>query len=176
MPSPTRPPSCYIDPPVGRLAVAGRDLRRRLGSGGGGGPTAPKDGPAVASVEGSSFALVNDERRRAGEPELMFDPVLSELARRYSERMRDEGFFSHDDPSGGNTASRVRAAGISFSVVGENLAELSGAADPARQAHASFMGNADHRANILERRFTLAGVGVARSGNRYWITQLFLRP
>ena len=106
----------------------------------------------------------------------MFDPVLSELARRYSERMRDEGFFSHDDPSGGNTASRIRAAGISFSVLGENLANLTGTADPAHDAHAAFMSNPEHRANILERRFTLAGVGVARAGNRYWITQLFVRP
>jgi uncharacterized protein YkwD len=144
--------------------------------GGGGGPTAPSSGPGVASVEGSSFALINGARRGEGRPEVLFDPVLSEVARRHSERMRDEGFFAHDDPSGHNVASRVRSAGVVFSIVGENLATTSGTTDPAREAHGALMGNAQHRANILDGRFTLAGVGVARSGNSYWITQVFVRP
>ena len=144
--------------------------------GGGGGPTAPDSGPGVASVEGSSFALINQERHNAGRPELMFDPLLADIARHYSERMRDEGFFSHTDPSGANTSTRVRMAGLSFTVLGENLATTSGVSDPARTAHERFLSNPAHRANILDERFTLAGVGVARSGNSYWITQLYLRP
>lgn len=145
-------------------------------SGGGDGPTAPSSGPGVAAVEGSSFALVNDARRAEGRPEVMFDPVLSEVARRHSERMRDEGFFAHDDPSGGDPVSRVRAAGVGFTLLAENLATTSGASDPARDAHGALMANEVHRGNILDGRFTLAGVGAARSGNSYWITQVFVRP
>jgi uncharacterized protein YkwD len=151
-------------------------LAAACSGGDGGGPTAPSSGPGVVSVEGSSFALINGSRRSEGRPEVLFDPVLSEVARRHSERMRDEGFFSHDDPSGSNVASRVRSAGVGFSIVGENLATTSGTTDPAREAHGALMANSQHRANILDGRFTLAGVGVARSGNSYWITQVFVRP
>lgn len=133
-------------------------------------------GPSPASVEASAYSRINQSRRDAGVGELFLDPVLGEVARAYSERMRDEGFFGHQDPAGGGLVERLDAAGVSFSIAGENLAHVSGEADPAARAHQLLMGNPDHRANILDGRFTEIGVGVARSGDTFWMTQIFLRP
>jgi len=142
---------------------------------GGGGPTSPGGRVSAASVEMSSWGLINQARREAGRPDLTLDPVLSDVARRYSQRMRDEGFFGHTDPSGGNTAGRMQAVGIGYSILGENLATVSRASDPAAVAHALLMGNPEHRANILDGRFRDVGVGVATNGETFWITQIFLR-
>jgi uncharacterized protein YkwD len=139
-------------------------------------PTAPgQGGPSGLAVEGSSYARVNESRRGDGKPELLLDPVLSEVARIYSRRMRDEGFFGHEDGAGKGLRDRLAAAGIGFSIAGENLAQVQSADDPAARAHQVLMGNAAHRANILDGRYTEIGIGVAQSGDTYWITQVFLR-
>lgn len=139
-------------------------------------PTSPgKGGPSTVAVEGSSFARINEARRGDGKRELLLDPALTEIARAYSRRMRDEGFFAHQDPSGGSLRDRLTAAGVGFSAAGENLAHVQRASDPAGMAHQMLMGNAAHRGNILDGRYTEVGVGVAQSGDTYWITQIFLR-
>jgi uncharacterized protein YkwD len=132
--------------------------------------------PSAVSVEGSSFARINQSRRDDGKGELFLDPVLSEIARAHSRRMRDESFFGHEDPGGAGLVDRLRAAGVSFSLAGENLALVDGVSDPARTAHEMLMGNPAHRGNILDGRYTEVGIGVAQRGDGYWITQVFLRP
>lgn len=142
----------------------------------GSGPTSPgASAPSATSVEGSSYTRINQSRRDDGKGELVLDPVLSEIARAHSRRMRDEGFFGHDDPSGAGLVDRLRAAGVSFSLAGENLALVDGVSDPARSAHEMLMSNPAHRGNILDGRYTEVGIGVAQRGDGYWITQVFLR-
>lgn len=138
-------------------------------------PTAP-DGPLAAeSVEAGSAALINGARGGDGLRQLWFDPVLSEVAREHSRRMRDEGFVSHFDSGGGAVDGRLRAYGVHFTMAGENIATLGDTSDPAGDAHRGFMGSAPHRANILEPAYTSVGVGVATNGDRYWVTQIFIR-
>lgn len=138
-------------------------------------PTAPGGGVNLDQVEASSMALVNSERGGAGLGQLWFDPVLCEIARRHSQRMRNEGFVSHFDASGTAVDGRLRSAGVSFTMASENIAVVGDTQDPARQAHSGFMGSPVHRANILGERFTNVGVGVATDGERYWVTQIFIR-
>jgi uncharacterized protein YkwD len=149
-----------------------------IACGGGGGsdsPTTPL-GTTVAEVEFESFQLANSARRDSNiRPALDLDERVTRLAREHSEAMRDGGFFGHRGPNGG-IASRLRAAGVSFSGAGENLAKLSSVPNPAGQAHQRFMGSAEHRAVMLDAGFRLAGVGVARSGDTYWLTQVYIRP
>lgn len=139
------------------------------------GPTAPSGAVSLEQVESSSMALVNGERGGAGLGQLWFDPVLSEIARSYSQQMRSEGFVSHYDGSGAAVDSRLRSAGVTFRMASENIAVLGDTRDPAGDAHRGFMGSAVHRANILGGRFTNVGVGVATDGERYWITQIFIQ-
>jgi uncharacterized protein YkwD len=140
-----------------------------------GSPTDP-GGASVAQVEAQSFALVNQARQAEGvQPQLVHDPRLDEVARAYSEAMRDRGFFSHVDPEGHDFVFRLQQGGIGFRAAGENLARVMNASDPAAFAHQLFLENPAHRANILDPRLTDAGVGVAREGRTYWITQLYIR-
>ena len=150
-------------------------LLAACGDSGPGSPTDP-GGLSEAQVEALSFQLLNEARAAEGiEPSLVQDPGLAEIARLYSRQMRDLGFFSHVDPDGHDLTFRLRAAGVAFTAAGENLAFVTNASDPAGFAHVRFLQNPEHRANILDRRLTHAGVGVARQGSDYWITQLFVR-
>lgn len=153
---------------VGLLLVAG-------GCGGGSGPTAPSLN--VVEVAGLSFSLVNQARSsNQVEPQLADESELDRIAREYSERMRDEGFFAHVAPDGTTLVERLAETGIPYSYAGENLARVSGAGNPAAYAHQLLMQNPQHRGNILNSQFLELGVGVAQSGDTFWFTQIFLRP
>ena len=144
------------------------------GGGDGAGPTAPV-GTSVAEVEYESLQLANSARRNSNvRPQLDLDEQVARVARAHSESMRDNGFFGHRGPNGGITA-RLRAAGVSFSRAGENLAKLTSVPDPAGEAHRQFMNSSGHRDVMLDPQFRLAGVGVARSGDTYWVTQIYIR-
>ena len=150
-------------------------LSAACGGGGGDGPTTPL-GTTVAEVEYNSFQLANSARQNNDvQPMLDLDEQVARVARAHSQSMRDSGFFGHVGPQGG-IAARLRAAGVSFSAAGENLAMLSSVPNPAGEAHRQFMDSADHRRVMLDSRFRLAGVGVARSGDTYWLTQIYIRP
>lgn len=145
----------------------------------GGGSSSPTEPSAVSpfQVESQSTGLVNQARSSEGvSPELSQDQLIAQVAREHSTAMRDKGFFSHVDPDGMRLRDRLRAAGVSFRSAGENLAQVDGSSDPAGQAHGMLMGSASHRENILGRRFEMIGVGVAKQGGTYWITQIFVEP
>jgi uncharacterized protein YkwD len=142
--------------------------------GGSPGPTAPGE-PSPAQVELVSFDLVNGARLENGvSPQLALRVPISEVARAHSEAMRDEGFFGHEDGLGREVGDRLAAAGIPYQVVAENLAMVTNAANPAAWAHDQLMQSAEHRPNILDPSMQLIGVGVAKQGHTYWITQIFV--
>ena len=127
-----------------------------------------------SEVEMASFNLINEDRQKQGLPPLKFDSEIAAVARAHSTDMRNRNFTAHVNPDGRNFADRLRAAGISFHVAGENIACMTNMPDPAGSANAEFLKNNTHRANVMSRRFTRVGIGVARSGNKYWITQDFV--
>jgi len=132
--------------------------------------------PGVSEVEIASFNLLNQDRREQGLPELAFDSQVAAVARRHSEDMRDRNYFGHTNPDGKTFSDRLRAAGIPFQTSGENLVTTSNIPDPAGYANTGFLNHAEHRAIIMSGTFTRVGVGVARSGDSYWITQDFVGP
>lgn len=147
--------------------------------GGGGdapaGPTASSNTPLEVEVEFRSYTLVNDSRReQAVQPLLDLEELISAVARGHSKAMRDQGFYSHRDPQGRTVSARLREAGVGFSDAGENIAFVDKAIDPAALAHDDLMASESHRANILSDGYRVIGVGVARSGDTYWITQIFV--
>jgi uncharacterized protein YkwD len=147
------------------------------GGGEGGGPTAPSAPLNEAAVEFESFDLANNARQQNQINQLLsFEDRIALVARQHSEAMRDQGFFSHNDPTTGNLRTRLRAAGISYSSAGENLAQVQNAGNPAGFAHNQLMNSDSHRSNILNEEFVAIGVGVARQGSSYWITQIFVTP
>lgn len=142
---------------------------------GGSSPTEPA-ALTVVEVEQRSFDLANAERVAAGAMGLESAEALAAIARAYSTQMRDLDFFGHHDPEGRDLAGRLSDAGIPYHAAAENLARMTGVADPARWAHDELMASAEHRENILREGFRLAGVGVAQRGETFWLTQIFVEP
>lgn len=66
--------------------------------------------------------LVNEERAQRGIGALVADERLVSVARSHSEEMFRLKYFSHESPVSGSPFDRLKAAGITYSRVGENLA------------------------------------------------------
>src|SRR5262245_41260542 len=130
----------------------------------------------AADLEREIARRVNLIRREGRVPPLKIDPALSKVAREYSCALARRGALSHADPAGVSVADRVRKAGKTFGVVGENLASSTNVPDPAVTAVQSWMESPGHRKNILQPEFAETGVGVCRASATYYFTQVFAGP
>ncbi len=112
-----------------------------------------KDDTAAAT---EVFDLLNRARVDAGLDPLAWSPALSEVAAGHAREMYLEGYFSHRSPVTGTVGDRLGAAGIIYSLAGENLA----LAASTTQVHDGLMGSPGHRENILRPEFRRVGVAV----------------
>jgi uncharacterized protein YkwD len=127
-----------------------------------------------AEGEQELFALINHDRRGAGLEPLIWDNRLAAIARSHSREMAERRYVAHVSPTTGDADARVRAAGLAFSLVSENVAQEGST----KQAHQGFMGSPGHRANVLNPRLTHVGIGIVAatsrgSGTPLYITELF---
>lgn len=122
--------------------------------------------------------LINEQRRRAKLPPLAWREDVARAARDHSKNMAERNFFDHEDPRLGNVDKRLNRFRIPWRACGENIFMLHGYENPAQVAVQGWMESPGHRANILQKEFTHAGVGVLyRSRDRrYYLTQIFIRP
>lgn len=121
-------------------------------------------------LESRMLDMVNEERAKAGLPQVKADPEMAEVARGHSRDMFARSYFSHVTPEGKTLADRVTAAGVPFVTAGENLA-----LGPTLEiCHEGLMNSPGHRANILHPSFGRLGIGVL-DGGKYglMITQNF---
>jgi uncharacterized protein YkwD len=130
----------------------------------------------VEAFETACFEEVNRLREARRLKPYRYSDRLAELARSYSRRMAEEGFFSHIDPEGGTIDVRVSRAGIKWYGVAENLAYTNGYVNPVAVALRGWMNSETHRRNILdvEYRESAVGVWISRDGTVYF-TEIFLR-
>ena len=113
-------------------------------------------------AEEKMLALVNEERIKAGLKPLQMDEKLRQVAREHSREMFLLGYFAHQSPVAGSPFDRMKSAGITFTVAGENLAY----APNVQIAHEGLMNSPGHRANILRGEFGRVGIGVIKSDFR----------
>jgi uncharacterized protein YkwD len=133
------------------------------------------DPGTISFFEQYCFNEVNRRRKEQGLSELILSERLREVARAYSRRMAQEGFFSHTDPQGFTLRDRLNDAGLKWTVLAENLLNIKGYIDPVRPAVERWMESPDHRLNILEPDVELSAVGVwISSDDTYFFTQIFL--
>jgi uncharacterized protein YkwD len=130
--------------------------------------------PDVAAIEDAVFAEVNSIRVENGLAPLLIHEPLRQVARAYSCRMADEAFFSHVAPSGETLADRVQEAGISYRLVGENIAMLKHIDDPVAAAVDGWMESEGHRENILKTDYQYGAVGACIHDDTFYLTQNFL--
>ncbi|AOH55152.1 transporter [Peribacillus muralis] len=124
------------------------------------------------TVEQQILRLVNEERSKAGLPNVEMDTSLSKTATLKSEDMRDHDYFNHTSPTYGSPFDMMKAFGITYKYAGENIA----AGQPSSESvMKSWMNSPGHKANILNKNYTHIGIGHATGGkySHYW-TQQFI--
>jgi len=128
------------------------------------------------AIEAELLEGTNAIRRRAKLKPLVTNARLTEVARRHSQDMRDNGFVGHVSPTTGRPTDRLQAAKVLHLVVRENVAQAYSTEEALRE----LMGSPAHRENILATDVTQLGIGVAvdRSGTTPFmlVTQLFMKP
>lgn len=131
----------------------------------------------MTEFERRLFDLTNAHRRRGRLPPLVEAEALSIAAARHSQDMLRRRFFSHVNPDRQTPADRISAV-LRWTApeTAENLWMRSGAwAAGSLAALAQLMASRQHRANIMNRRYTHLGVGVAMTAMEIRVTQLFAR-
>jgi uncharacterized protein YkwD/uncharacterized membrane protein required for colicin V production len=110
------------------------------------------------------LVLLNNERKAAGLPELVFDEKLAQVGEAHCKDMFARGYFSHNTPEGKTPFDRMDAAGITYFLAGENLALAPSVDD----AFTGLMNSPGHKANMLTRDFGKVGIS-AVDGGKYGI-------
>lgn len=127
---------------------------------------------ALSMQEQNAWNLLNADRAANGLSALPLDAELSAIARKKSEDMRDQGYFSHTSPTYGKPADMLTAFGYAFTSVGENIAHHA----TVEKAQAAFLSSSGHRQNMMSSSWTKVGIGVCFDANGFvYVTQLFVR-
>lgn len=114
-------------------------------------------------------AMVNAHRRSLRCPELVWMQTVANAAQGHSEDMARRDYFSHQSPEGLGPTDRLRAHGVSYRAMGENIAQHPGTA---RDVMNGWLASPAHRQNLERCTYTHHGIGL-RDG--YW-THLFITP
>ncbi len=131
----------------------------------------------ILDMEMATHHAINAERTTRFISALTMDNTLRNVARAHSQDMIDRDFFAHLNPDGDNVGERLTAAGVRYSMAGENIAWNRGFADPVAVAVDGWMDSPGHRANILRAEYSHTGIGIAvNSQNAYYFTQVFALP
>ncbi|MBI3758958.1 MAG: CAP domain-containing protein [Deltaproteobacteria bacterium] len=117
------------------------------------------------SAEARILELVNSARKQAGVPPLILSDRLLSAARMHSQDMAAHRYLAHESADGIPTADRVRAAGLDYEEVAENLFS-----DPRpdiealpTRAMTAWLASPEPRVNLLAARVRTAAVAIARA-------------
>ena len=134
-----------------------------------GSPPPASGSVAVPDAARRLLDLANAERTKAGLGQLSWRDDVASIAQAHSERMAQAGDIFHSDSFFGSAVKNL----LNVVARGENVA-YNGDIDG---AHGRLMGSAGHRANILDAKFSAAGIGVVWAADgRYFITENFIQP
>ncbi|GKX67136.1 CAP domain-containing protein [Inconstantimicrobium mannanitabidum] len=132
----------------------------------------------IAEIEQLIFNKVNQERAKAGVPQLSYNSTMEHYARIKSQDMGDRGYFDHKNPEGKLMADIMKADGVNYMAWGENIAYIGGVTGNSTLADnfmTNWMNSPGHRANILSTNFSSIGIGVYKIGDTYYATQEFYK-
>mgnify|MGYP001610110806 FL=1 len=141
-------------------------------------PAAAAQPPSdVAGAEQAAIDLTNSYRAQNGLPPLVRDEAIMNIALSRSTDMAARDYFGHTDPVTGALMAKPQVLALGYGRAGENIywSGTSLANFPA-QAVNWFMGDAPHRANILNSGYTAVGVGIGWNGLGWTLTQNFGGP
>lgn len=108
----------------------------------------------------------NQLRASKGIAALANHAVLDAKAQSWAETLAARGTLAHSDLADG-------LAGVRWRSLGENLASGSASGDWTRSLHDALVRSPVHHANLVDRRFTHMGVGVAHAGGKVYVVEVF---
>src|SRR5689334_25438389 len=118
-----------------------------------------------AGARHATLCLLNQQRAAHGLRPLRADRRLAKAALGHSKDMVAHRYFAHESRSGAPFTARIARTGWTRSrrsyILGENIGWGSGVLATPRAMVRGWMHSAPHRANILERRYRVIGIGVA---------------
>jgi uncharacterized protein YkwD len=115
----------------------------------------------VAGDFRTTLCLVNTIRRARGLKKLRSNRRLRLTAQAHARDMVARGYFAHESPGGTGLAARLRKARYRADRAAENIGAGSDSLATPLAMMISWMESPPHRANLLERAYDEAGVGVA---------------
>lgn len=124
------------------------------------------------ALEQQVHDLINSHRNSIGLDLLNYREDVAAIARRHSRDMAN-GYvgMGHE---GAEERGRTLLRTITYTQFAENVGANSlGVSSTIQEAVTGWLNSPGHRAN-LEGNFNLTGVGVARNGNSFFFTQIFL--
>ncbi|OCA90548.1 serine protease [Bacillus sp. FJAT-27225] len=130
-------------------------------------------GSLKEGFEYQMFDLTNATRVNHQLPILEWDDHVRETARKHSDDMAENNYFSHTNLDGQSPFDRMEEDKLRFVLAGENLAygQFSSIF-----AHEGLMNSKGHRDNILKRDYEYLGVGVAfNEQSQPYFTQNYYR-
>ncbi len=131
----------------------------------------------TASVERIAFEMLNQKRAENGLKALTWSDDLEAIARRHSQDMADNKYFSHRSLDGAMVSDRADRTGLNkWRAIGENIAFNRGYKDPIEVAVKLWMESTGHRHNLLGDNWRESAIGVAIAADgSYYFTQVFLQ-
>jgi uncharacterized protein YkwD len=115
----------------------------------------------VAGDFRTTLCLVNAIRSANGLKKLRSNRRLRLIAQAHARDMVARGYFAHESPGGTDLAARLRRARYRADRAAENIGAGTDALATPLAMMISWMESPPHRANLLERAYDEAGVGVA---------------
>jgi rare lipoprotein A len=113
---------------------------------------------------------INAFRRSRRVSDIYTNAELNELAQEYADKMSRENFIGHIGPDGTTFEDRISRAGLDGEY-GENVAFGS----DFQLALDGLQDSASHFQNIIHRKWTKVGIGIAKNSDGYFVVQIFGR-
>lgn len=117
----------------------------------------PSEAELSAIVSANMISLMNQSRIEAGVNPLTHSATLASFAKLKGQDMVDRDYFAHDTPEGKRPWEWINRADYDYVYAGENLAMDFITAEV---VHAAFLKSPTHRKNILNPKYTEAGIAV----------------
>lgn len=115
-------------------------------------------GGLAAVVSATLVDLANGDRSSYDVPTLTVNPLLVAVAQAKADDMAAKGYFAHTSPDGKDPWYWYAKEGYSFLYAGENLAVDF---NDSGTVNSAWMNSPEHRANLLNARFTQIGIATA---------------
>lgn len=129
-------------------------------------------------IEARLVDLINEARSAGGAGRLVLSDRLTIAARAHSDDMAAHGYLAHDSADGDTPADRVRAAGLDYDEIAENLSS-----DPGhdrdllpQRTLTAWLASPASRLNLLAPRFRTTAVAISQATDgSYYVTLDLMR-